>query len=325
MTFVTGSITNANPGPALYAALEPTLLAAGFTLDDTVVIGARTHKIMKSAAAGNRIGKDFFLDISYPTTGAATRLLITPFEGYTAGTDVGIRGPYATNDATAPEQVNFSRYGDAASALETNWANAAATYTVLGLALSTAVFNYWVSITQNRIIIFVSSDTTMLYSGLFLPTQAHADFAGSALFPLITANLVPGATASVIANNSNTAASVRCVVTRIPRFPGVSASHVENYGWMAAASIHHSLNLTSGSAGRAAGYATGEIALGDLLVLFGTLSGPNLYSGFVGTLDGVGIGYVATAAVRGDTVDIGPDTWYMAQPASNVGLFMQGV
>lgn len=321
MTFVTGTITSANPGPALYAALEATFLAEGYVLEDTVVIGARTHKVLKSPAAGNRIGKDFFLDVSFPTTGSAARLMIGPFEGFSASNDMATRGPYAGNDTAAPEQVNFSRFGDTAQALETNWNNSTAS-TGLGLALSTAAFTYWASITENRAIIFVSSDTTMLYSGLFIPTAAHEAHAGAALFPLIVCNLI----ANSAAVGSNTAASVRAAITRIPRWPGVSGSnHVDaTYGWGAVVSVQNMLILSSGGAGRSAGYGTGEIAMADMIVLFGG-SGANIYSGWVGTLDGVACGYVAGTAVRGDTVVVGADTWHMITPSANVGYFMQGV
>src|SRR6187402_1092437 len=110
MTYITGTITDANPGPLLYAAIETAAIALGYTLEDTVVIGSNTHKILKSAAAGNSRGQDWYLDINFATTGVVGGIRFAPFEGYNPATDQGIRGPY-TISTTAIEQTYYSPFG----------------------------------------------------------------------------------------------------------------------------------------------------------------------------------------------------------------------
>jgi len=317
MTFISGSITDANPGPALYALIATPALALGWTLDDTVVIGSNTHKVLKSAAAGNTYGLDWFLDINYPTTGITGGMRFAPFEGYTAASDVGLRGPYSLSNTTI-DATTYSRYGATTSALETNWANAAAN-TGLSATLSTSAFNYWVSITRDRIIVMTSLQTTsVFYAGFFTPTSQHTSHAGAALFPLVMCKVVVNTNAATANGATATAA-----FTRIPKATSVNwqtsglvGSEMTAIGW-----------AFSGVVGTGASEFNGLTRIAPLPVVMGaaTITTSATALGHVGYLDGLATGFVVGTAVRGDTVTVGSDTWYSTTVSSNTALFMAGV
>jgi hypothetical protein len=319
MTFITSSITNANPGPTLYTAIETAALALGFTLDDTVVIGGNTHKLLKSAAAGNTYGLDWWLDINYPTTGTTGGIRFAPFEGYTAATDVGLRGPYSANASTI-DATTYSRFGATTSALETNWANSAS-FSALSTALTTSAFAYYVSITRDRIIVGLSNvPGSLAYAGFFTPSSAHSTNAGAALFPLVMAVL---ASSNAGASSNTTAGSVTAAFTRIPKASSI------NWGTHARIPINDlaSAGVVSGQIGTAASEFTGQSTLQPIPLIMGSATAATttpLASG-VGVLDGVQAGFVSATAARGDTVTIGSDTWYAASPSSSFTIFMKGV
>lgn len=327
MTFVTGSVTNSNPGPALYAALEPTLLAVGYTLEDTVVIGARTHKILKSAAGLNSFGLQYFLDINYPTSGVATGIMMATFENYTAATDQALRGPYAGN-STVIDATTFSRFGDNAYALETNWNNGVSA-TALHLSLVTATITYWASITPERVILMISSaPTQMAYAGFFTPSAEHAAYAGAALYPLITLRLTAGAE-SVTATSLSAASAV---VTRLPRLAAfdASAGAVAPSNWNASLWVSPMGLLGRAGSGGAVGGAvspfTGEVSIFQIPITFGSISptSTQLAAARVGELDGIAGGYAAPSVSRGDTVTVAGVKWYLSSLGGTANaLFMQ--
>ena len=328
MTFVTGSVTSSNPGPALYAALEPTLLAVGYTLEDTVVIGARTHKILKSASGLNSFGRQYFLDINYPTTGIATGLMMATFENYTAATDQALRGPYTASSTTAPDPVTFSRFGDTSYALETNWNNGASA-TALHLGLATAAITYWASVTPERVVLMISSaPTKMAYAGFFTPNAEHAAHAADALYPLITLVLTAGTESTTSTNPSSASA----VVTRLPRLAAFdsSAGSVAPANWNVTVWVSPlGLLGRAGSGGAVGGTVspfTGTVSIFPIPVAFGT-SSPNSTqpaAARVGDLDGVASGYVAPTVSRGDTVTVSGDKWYLSSLGGTANaLFMQ--
>ncbi len=318
MTYITGSITNANPGPTLYALIETAALADGWTLDDTVVIGANTHKVLKSAAAGNTYALDWYLDINYPTTGTTGGIRFTPFEGYTAATDLALRGPRSGASDTTIDATTYSRYGLTASALETNWANTTA-YTTMSVVLSAAATTYWISITRNRIIVLLSSAPTQLaYAGFYTPLSSVSTWAGAALFPLIT-TVIP---ATAIAVASTTASTTAASLTRLPKATTVQwGTHVSVQGLIP-------LNYVGGQAGTAVSPFTGEVAIVPLPIVAGGTS-VNAASGnttaFIGNLDGVATGFVAGTTVRGDTLTIGADTWISHTISSSQAVFFKAV
>jgi hypothetical protein len=323
MTFITGSITNANPGPALYSAIETAALAGGWTLEDTVVIGGNTHKVLKSAAAGNVQGLDWFLDINYPTTGTTGGIRFAPFEGYTAASDVGLRGPYATTDSTI-EGTNYSRFGATTSALETSWANTAS-YTNLSVALTTSAFTYNISITRNRIIVQLTNDQTKIaYTGFFTPSSAHSTHAGASLFPLVMTVLTNSSARAQSSGGSASAAAL----TRAPKAAGTNLG--QTWSWANSVAIpltDLSLSgLSTGQAGVAVSPFTNTTGLIPVPVVMGYPSQfVGAYHGAsVGFLDGVAVGQVLSSAVRGDELTIGSDTWYATSPSSTFAIFFKG-
>jgi hypothetical protein len=291
MTLITPTIAaDANPGPLVYAELATAMLALGWTLDDTRVIGARTHKVMKSAAAGNSRNLDWYLDISYPTTGVASGLLITPFEGYNSATGLATRGPYSANDTTL-DGTTYSRFGATASALETNWANTAS-WTQLDSPLSISSFAMIASITRDRVILLVGTEPTQAsYAGFFTPTAEHAAHAGAALFPLITTRL-SGATAR---DSSGGSGSVQVAMTRLPK--------VSTVNWNGHCTLAPITSFMGGRVGGAVSAVDNRVTGSPFYVAAGATATGGAAT--IGELDGVLAANADPAVVRGDTVNAG--------------------
>ena len=213
--YVTGTITDANPGAALHTAMASALTTAGFTLVDTVVISTRTHKIWKSAAANNAQGLDWYLDVIYTTTGAGTFSLV-PFEFFDPATDLGYRGPHSAPGSTI-DAATFSRYGATGQTLEnTAWVSASGSYTWITSPLVTTSFGYWVSVTGDRVSLLQSNDASRpLYAGFYQPDSLHAAKAGAGLYPLTAARLM--------AANSSSAANPGSVSASLTRVPPITA------------------------------------------------------------------------------------------------------
>lgn len=319
MTYATGTINNANPGPTLYTALETTLIAAGYTLVDTVVIGARTHKVLKSEAASNSYALDWYLNIHYPTTGAGS-IFFTPFESFDPATDLAYRGPY-TAASTTIDPTTYSRYGATGYTLETNWQNTGSA-TGYDNPLSTSAFNYYFTATPDRTI-FASTVVPgeMHYAGFFTPTAEHAAHAGAAMFPLITAHF---ATASTTSQSSSSSTSCSASLTRMPKFTTAS--------WQSNVIIDIPYARMSGQVGAlGASGGSGQITVARKPVTMG-VSGLNatsasIYSpGLVGYLSDVGNTWTDGTIVRGDTLlDNNGDTWVGIEDSSNVGLWFRAV
>lgn len=192
MTYITGSITDANPGPALHALMAPALTAAGFTLVDTVVISTRTHKVWKSPAAGNAQNLDWYLDVAYTTSGAGTMTLVA-FEMFDPATDLGYRGPYVAAVSTI-DATTSSRFGATGQALESQWLSAASVG--IQTALTTSAFGYWISITADRVILLSSgAPSALMYAGFYQPDPLYAAKAAASMYPLYT-GLVGGTSAA---------------------------------------------------------------------------------------------------------------------------------
>jgi hypothetical protein len=303
---------DANPGPLVHTALATKLLALGWTLDDTVVIGARTHKVYKSAAAGNTYTLDWYLDVSYPTTGVATGVLITPFEGYTAASDVALRGPYAASSATL-DATTYSRFGATTSALETNWANTGS-HTSLDTPLSTSAFVINASVTRDRVILMASTEATqMSYAGFFTPTAAHAAHAGAALFPLIVTRLSGASDRTP----TTTAGTIAAALTRIPKLSAVA-------NWGSHCIVGPNTMRLNGRVGGSASEGDGQITTVPFLVGIGS-NAWGTASSQIGELDGVQVGYADAAVVRGDVVTVGGVAHTLSSVVSNASLLMAQV
>lgn len=307
MSYHAGTINDANPGAALYAVLAVDLAAAGFTLVDTVVISTRTHKIWKSPAGSNAAGLDWYLDVHYTTTGAAT-LRFTVFEYFDPATDLGYRGPYGAA-STVIDATTYSRFGATGSALETNWLTNMATVTLAG---STTI-GYWFSATPDRVMLMTDNNAQyVLYAGLFEPTAEHASYSGGALFPLIV---------TMVAPTGQAVAPTGCSLTRIPKRANGSISW-NSHVYIDSATM---LFLLGGQVGVAASGATNLTKLAPLPILQGSSGGVVATSDFVGVLYDVGIAFVTASAVRGDTITADSDTWVATAVSSSRSLFFRAV
>jgi hypothetical protein len=313
MTFITPTIpADANPGPLVHTELATALLALGWTLDDTVVISTRTHKVYKSAAAGNTYGLDWYLDISYPTTGVATGLLITAFEGYTAGSDVGLRGPYTANSTTI-DGTTYSRFGATTSALETNWANLG-TYSSLTAPLSIATFGVIASITRDRVIVLLTTEATEVsYAGFYTPTAAHAAHAGAALFPLISTRLV-GSSDRISSATVGTAAAA---LTRAPKLSSIN--------WASSCVVSPDTSRMNGTVGGTASEADNQITSAAFVVGMGGIAIASATTSKVGELDGVQCAFADAAVTRGDTVTVSGDSFVTSTYVSTACILIEAV
>lgn len=307
MTYLADSVNDANPGPAIYAKLEVALLAAGFTLVDTVVIATRTHKIFKSPAGSNAHGADWYLDVHYTTTGAAT-LRFTVFEDYNPTTDTGYRGTFIGGGTTV-DATTYSRYGAAGSALETNWSTSIAS---VSLAVSTTV-GFWFSATPDRVILMTTAAvSSLLYAGLYDPSAEHASHAGAALFPLIVANVTASSESSSLGGTAG--------LTRAPKRAGGGA-----FDWQ------YSVNIATEAAaphmggviGGAASTATGLTKVVPLPVRTGMGTTVGAITDYVGVLIDVGLSMAIGGAVRGDTAQSG--AWVLTTPSSSRSLLFRAV
>lgn len=320
MTYATGTVNNVNPGPTLYAALETHLLLAGFTVVDTVVISTRTHKVLKSAAADNTYGKDWYLDISYPTTGTTGGMLMAPFEDYTAASDLGIRGPYSAANSTI-ESTYYSRFGATGSALETNWANTTV-YTGVDNPLSTSSTGWWLSATTDRVIFMSTAAAGELhYVGFFEPTADHTTAAGSALYPLIVAHFSTAADIPASGTNANFKAGL----TRVPPMASIT--------WSNHVIIDLPYAQMGGVVGSGGGHftATGKTNLARRPVTMGynalasnTPASATGGVGLVGFLIDIANSWTDGTVARGDDLtDTNADVWIGTDDSSNVGLWFK--
>jgi hypothetical protein len=313
MTFITPTIpADANPGPLVHTELATAMLALGWTLEDTVVIGARTHKVYKSAAAGNTYNLDWFLDISYPTTGVAPGLMLTPFEGYTAASDVALRGPFSSNNTTI-DATTYSRLGATTSALESSWVNSSS-YPAMDSPLSIASFGVLASVTRDRVILCLSTEATQAsYAGFFTPTTEHAAHAGGALFPLVTVRL------SGLSDRtpSGTAASVTASLTRVPKLTSVN--------WASHCIVGPNTMRMNGDVGGAASEADNQVTSAPFLVGSGGSSWVNGTATHVGELDGVQCAYADAAVTRGDTVTVDGDSYVCSSVTGGACILFEAV
>lgn len=313
MTYTESTIAaDANPGPLVHTALATDLLALGWTLEDTVVISTRTHKVYKSAAAGNTYNLDWYLDVSYPTTGIATGFLITPFEGYTAGSDVGLRGPY-TASSTTIDATTYSRFGATTSALETQWANTGS-YTSLTTALLTSSFNLYSSVTRDRVIVMLgTAPTAVSYAGFFTPTAAHASHAGAALFPLVSVRLVGASDRTA----SSTPGNASAALTRAPK-----ASAIQ---WGSHAIVGPNTMRMNGRVGAAASEGDNQITSVPFLVGMSGTSWTTGVAAHIGELDGVQCAFADAAVTRGDVVTISGDAYATSTVVSSAAILIKKV
>lgn len=326
MTYITGTITDPNPGPALYALIGPAFTSAGMTLVDTVVISARTHKIWLSPGASNAIGKDFYYDVAYTTAGAG-QLFIGVMEFFDAATDLGYRMQWNGNVAVKPsDAVYFSPFGATGATLEAGASgvnphagNGADQDSNANLAIGTAAFGYWITITKDRVIAMVSaSPTRMVYAGTYIPNAVFAAAAGADLYPVIGAKL---GVAGGLQNPYST------WLTRLPKLVTATGTTwlfqtVAPLGTSTTNNLFRLPGIPNDLATvyprSAALFTVGTVGLS------GSTAGvwPSAYLGQL--RDVANIGAEATV-VRGDTVSDGTNSWVLSSSAGGMACLFKAV
>lgn len=286
MGYITGTLSDANPGATIYALIETELLAEGYVLADTVVIGPLTHKIWRNPAANNPSAQDYYLDIFYNTAGAGT-VRFQLFEDYNATTKQMIRmATYASSvDAT------YRSYQAAGLALEST--NPARIF----LTTSTASFGYWILVTNKAIVSIGSVDPTYMgYLGLYDPYPEYAAAAGDLLLPLVSARMVQGTSQPGGGQNP-------LGLTRIPPQP---AGNGAPYSFVTQSALPQlsstQVRLPTGNSIFGGGFVAADIEI--------VMPVPTSPARF-GTLYDVAILPVDATIARGDTVSIDGNTWVL--------------
>jgi hypothetical protein len=312
MTYITGTISSSNAPSDLYAQLATALSAAGYTLVDTVVISTRTHKIWMSPAAGNAANKDWYVDITYPTTGGGD-ITFMPMEFFDPATDLAYRAPYMANSAII-DATTGSRWGSTGHTLEhANLTYNTSTATMHRLITAATSFGYWISVTPNRIVGMTSQlADRIVYVGLYEPLALYSASAGAELFPLCALALDGGAPYGA---GNNTPASSRVNLTRIAPINALTGQGWNGLfyirpEWTGANINGHMLpglpadptTLTNG----------GRYATRLLLQIASTVAQAGNVGGVLGYLgrpyDVLAMRAAATV-VRGDTVSVGGQLW----------------
>jgi len=308
MSYITGTLTTATPAGDLYTLIAAELTATGWTLHDTVVIGGRTHRVWKSAAAGNVAGLDWYLDVAI-ATGNTGHIWLLPFEFFDSATDLGYRGPSYVTSSITLDATTFSRYGATGYALETNWAPVAGHTGFNKITTATTSFGYWISITRNRVIALTSLiPSSVFYVGLYESYAPSAAFAGAANFPLIIATVGPDA------NSSTSGGTAAAIMTRYPRISSATGGTSDMV-----LTLNGSLNfdeMRTGAVPAGATPITGRFeAIPVTLVPIAT----SPYFGTWGQLYDIAFIAAQATVVRGDTMTIDGNPWVLATYSASPG------
>lgn len=317
MTYITGQLTDANAPAALYALMEPAFISAGYTLEDTVIIGTRTHKVWKSPALLNAEGKDWYLDVAYTTTGTGS-IWLGAFETYDVGTHTAGFGPFTSlheYGMSGLDATEGSRFGATKYALETNWSHISGG---LGeIPISTSAMGYWISITADRVIAVSSaSSTNLIYCGIFESSPEWVD-ACEAVAPgkvraLLTSRMdAPAATRPTLYYDN---CGVKSAITR-----ALPNQADQLYFWSYSITLGPQV-LEGGSKAAYAQVDTGIEAnsavtkpqpVGERLgIWMGYRSMPK--RGYIGEVSDVARFKASAAVSRGDTITIDGQPWVLA-------------
>lgn len=316
-------MTNANPAATLAAAMDTALLAEGYTLEDTVVIGTRTHKVYKSPAAINAEGLDWYLDLAYTTTGNGS-VWMGAFETYDAVAHTAGFGPYCTSSTTV-DATEFSRYGSTKYALETNWGHIS--NNLAQIECQTSAFTYWVSITGDRIIAMTSVNAVKVnYVGHldpYAPWKAKVAATTPGKWnPIVTCNVTIPAADHAYGMGKGALSRVPPVAITVSWSSGGMSIRSSSSG--ASPSTGTSTNGGCGIGGPSGHVDTGESPYLDggpladtIQVVVQRSGGSTNISGWghaAGLLYDVGrFGTSgATSVVRGDTTTVDGDPWVLA-------------
>lgn len=268
--------------------------------------------VYKSPAGSNQFGSDWYL-ILRRTADSAILVFYQVAENYSTTTH-RVSNFGGTSQNVIP---NLGTYQNPAAPSAPDLTAVFAANA--SIAVTTAVFTYWYSITPNRVILGVKTSSTEVgfYAGLYddlLP-------AGTTQFPLVCAR-IPTTVTAIGAIGTSSAATASGGFTREPLQNVATASNFE-------ASIHNGYNTISG------GYITGSFTpLTSTSALYGNATGMSrvlLGSGRPATVSpydavrGLLIGCMVSivSAISGDTITMGGKTYTrFGGPTTTHGFFV---
>lgn len=303
MTYLVGTITDSNPGPALHAVVDPALISNGYVLVDTQTISTRTHKTYKNPAANNPSGFDWFIDFAYTTTGAGTYGSYI-FEDYIPATHLAYRGCYAYYyNPDYIETTYYSHHGTNGYTLESASlgcfaGNTSGNYVNRDMNTTTTGFGYWASVTPARVIMInTNQPTAFAYTGVHTPDAGWVANVGSPLaFPTLSIWTGPQGGGGAV------------MTTRVPKMTGT-------FYWNNVLGINYNpLSWPYLSGGSAAVTSTRKAS-----PVYVTM---NTYR--VGTA--IDLAIMATdTVVRGDTISIGGAPYVFTTSNGNLSYLMKAV
>lgn len=314
MTFLLNTLTDGNAASVLAGSIDTALIANGYVLVDTVVITTLTHKVYKNPASNNVSGLDWFVVISYPTTGVGN-IDIIPMEYYDPATHLAYR-VVNSESSSALETTYYSKYGATGYAL-----NAAQLAIKPGASnnfyLSTAAtsFAYWISITKDRILGMTSQiNNKVLYVGVYTPDSEYSSYCGSALFPLIACSILNDG----LAQSKAITRAPKLQLNTMPRWDIIPTVEGE-YGTQGSASIGPRIpDGPPDATGKQ--YAT-LYRVSGASYSNGATDGRT--AGVYGRLKDVAFTHGASTVTQGSTVTIAGETWYVSAPAN--GSYSSGL
>ncbi len=181
MAYAQATLTSANASHDFAAVLDGLLIAAGWSVVETLTVGGTVqNKIYKSAGASNLCGYDWYLAVCSTNTGSANYLEVWASEAYNSGTHIMSSicgGPQAPGvplgSSIAGSTFSNTVNGDASGAtlnmstkslspvrtsittysFGTNTANTVPGFSTL---LPSSAFAYWMSVSLDRVGLFTS-------------------------------------------------------------------------------------------------------------------------------------------------------------------------
>jgi hypothetical protein len=184
--------STATPASAFMTALNTLLTATGcFVYVEDYVDGTNTSKIYKSPAANNAQGTDWFLNVNR-TSNDATTVQFGLAETWDTGAKLfHTYAPYVYSDYYSPSAyipITGYKFDDGGAGISPSAPNGGGSWCAPNVGLGTTGYQYWVSVTPNRLVVATRVATTEycvyvgLYDDLLLPAVSP--------FPLVITNFV---------------------------------------------------------------------------------------------------------------------------------------
>ena len=187
----------ANCASVFMATLDPLLVAAGYVFVEEVANVNQKVRVYKSPAASNFFGQDWFLIVRRDTD-PDTNILFSVTEQYNSTTHLCFN--YAPSGASLVPTAQFAvndGTGKAPYSTSLGWR---------GCLITTAAFNYWCSLTPDRVVIAIRYGTTD--TGVYVGLYDDFHPAAASPFPLITTQQQPGGSGGYATREPNTTTGI---------------------------------------------------------------------------------------------------------------------